>query len=122
MNKLMKDFIGDYQVLCPVPLHRKRLVRRLYNQATLMSFGVDLPTRNLLTRHKFTSTQKGLSRKEREKNVKNSFRTRITPIGLENVLLIDDLFTTGATANECARELLKAGAKKVGLLTLCRVV
>ena len=125
MNKIMRDFVKGYQVLCPVPLHWRRLNTRLYNQATLISFGLDLPTRNLLERHKFMSTQKNLSSRERVENTKRAFRPRpakAKSVSGMNVLIVDDLLVTGATANACAKVLMKMGANRVGLVTLCRTL
>jgi len=77
----------------------------------------------LLKRCKFTLTQTGLDKKERERNIKGAFEVRDNEkIAGRNIILIDDVYTTGATLNECAKKLIKAGAQKVAVLTLARVL
>jgi len=77
---------------------------------------------SLLKRRKFTLTQTGLNKAEREKNIKGAFvvTDREKVVG-ENIILIDDVYTTGATVNECAKTLVAAGAQKVAVLALARV-
>jgi competence protein ComFC len=120
------DF-SEYSLLIPVPLHIKRLRDRGFNQSLLLARAIGkkhkLPVNfSLLKRSKFTLTQTGLNKAEREINIKGAFvvADRKKAAG-ENIILIDDVFTTGATINECARVLLKAGAQKVAVLTLSRV-
>ena len=113
-------------VAMPVPLHRMRLRRRGFNQALLLArgisrrFSVPLSYDNLLrTRH--TRPQVELSGKERVENVRGAFAvSRPGEVLDRKVLLIDDVFTTGATMNECARVLKEAGAASVTVLTLAR--
>jgi len=119
---------SDYKMIIPVPLHKQKLRERGFNQALLLAKKIgkkySLPVNfSLLKRHKFTLTQTGLNRREREENIKGAFSVvdRKAVVG-ESLILIDDVFTTGATVNECARTLLKAGARKVAVLTLARVV
>lgn len=119
---------ADYIV--PVPLHRFRLWRRRYNQAALiaqvLAKDCGLPyLPDALQRHKATPSQGHLGYKERQKNVRNAFT--VVPrckTMLENktIILIDDVYTTGATVKECAKALLKAGAKEVHILAVARVV
>jgi len=76
----------------------------------------------VLKRHKFTLTQTGSNRDERKENIKGAFEvTDKKKIAGKNIILIDDVYTTGATINECAKTLIKAGAQKVAVLTLARV-
>jgi len=73
----------------------------------------------LLKRHKFTLTQTGLNKTERTQNIKGAFEVSDKKkIAGKNVVLVDDVYTTGATINECAKTLIKAGASKVTVLTL----
>lgn len=128
--KGMKNYpeILDFDVIVPVPLHQERLLERGYNQAELLGQVVaDFYKRPLLTnclkRSKSTSQQSLLSRQDRFKNIKNAFvvdqeQLQNTNIENKNILLIDDVFTTGSTTNECARTLIKAGVAKVLVLTL----
>ncbi|MGH1364285.1 MAG: ComF family protein [Calditrichia bacterium] len=105
-------------VVCAIPLHRVRMRRRGYNQSALIAGGVfgehALLNTSLLLRKKNTVTQTNLSRNERRKNVMNAFALNDaeTVFG-KTVVLIDDVLTTGATLNSCARLLKKAGAAKV---------
>jgi len=110
----------------PVPLHRSRLRHRGFNQALLLAqgvcgrFSVPLSFDNLVrTRH--TRPQVELSGRERAENVRGAFAVaRPGEVQDRKVLLIDDVFTTGATMNECAKVLKDAGAASVTVLTLAR--
>ena len=78
---------------------------------------------DVLVRNKATLPQTGLGRRQRLKNIKGAFTVRIPEIVYgKKVLLVDDVYTTGATVNECARMLLKAGARIVDVLTVARAV
>ncbi|MCJ7774612.1 MAG: ComF family protein [Desulfobacterales bacterium] len=123
-------------VIVPVPLHKKRFKKRGFNQAYLliknweeMNEKVDPRIvfanidKDLLIRQKHTKPQTGLSRKERIKNIRNAFMvTHPEKVKEKRVLIVDDVYTTGATTNECARILLEHGAKRVDVLTLARAV
>ena len=117
-----------YDVIVPVPLHIRRLRSRGFNQSLILAralgerhkIRVDF---SLLKRRKFTLTQTGLNKKERELNIKGVFEvTCPQKAKAKNILLIDDVFTTGATINECAKTLKKSGAACVAALTLARVL
>ena len=111
-------------LLLPVPLHPKRLKDRGFNQALLLARGfADKPLNfELLTRERHTAPQVGLNPKERRDNVRGAFAVaQPEEVKGKNILLIDDLFTTGATAKECARVLRRAGAARVEVLTVARV-
>lgn len=116
----------EFDLLIPVPLHPKREQERGFNQATLLAKevgrGCGLPVgRRLLRRVRATEAQRG-ARKEREANVKGAFRVdRPEKVNGRRVLLIDDVFTTGATVSECAKALMAAGAAEVAVYTLARV-
>ena len=116
----------EFDLLIPVPLHRKRERARGFNQATLLAkevgghFGLRVG-HWILQRVLATQAQTG-GRREREGNVKGAFAvTRPDRVKDKKLLLIYDVFTTGATASECARTLLAAGAAEVGVYTLARV-
>ncbi|HUX79186.1 MAG TPA: ComF family protein [Alphaproteobacteria bacterium] len=117
--------------LCiPVPLHWTRLFMRTYNQAALLSREIAKhkgwtysPT--CLIRKRRTPSQGHLSKKDRIKNVGNAFhvpQSKGLQLNGRTILLIDDVYTTGATINACSKALLKAGAREVHALTLGRVV
>ena len=119
------------QALCiPVPLHWTRLFMRTYNQAALLAQKLASLTQwtympSVLVRNRRTPSQGYLSGKDRKKNVARAFsvpqKKRCHVVG-KTIILVDDVFTTGATLNACAHSLLKAGAKEVHALTLARVV
>lgn len=116
----------EFELLVPVPLHPRRERARGFNQAALLAkevgrgFGLRVGCR-ILQRVRATEAQSG-GRREREDNVKGAFAVmRPDRVKDKKLLLIDDVFTTGATAGECARTLLAAGAAKVGVYTLARV-
>ena len=113
----------------PVPLHWRRLLKRRYNQSALIGQAVarrlDLPYRPaLLQRRRATASQGHLSRDQRQRNLRGAFRVpaRHKP-ALRGawIFLIDDVLTSAATANACARALKRAGARRVDLITLARV-
>jgi len=111
-------------LLLPVPLHRRRLQHRGFNQALLLAraFPEAVVGRETLARVRHTAPQVGLNPKERRDNVHRAFAVpRPEAVKGKNVLLVDDLYTTGATVRECARVLRRAGAKRVEVLTVARV-
>ena len=118
-------------VVVPVPLHASKLRERGFNQAeeiaraalkNLTSGGLTLST-GILSRKRATESQTGLSDHQREQNVRGAFVvTSPAAIAGEDVLLVDDVFTTGATATECARVLRRAGADRVFVATVARVL
>jgi ComF family protein len=116
---------ADWQVdmIAPVPLHAARLAERGYNQAGLLAEALALrsgiPTMpNALERMKFTQSQVGLTAQEREVNVQDAFRADAVQVNGRRVLLIDDVYTTGATLDACASAALAAGATCVYGLTV----
>jgi len=121
--------LGDLHTpdfILPVPLHIKRLRQRGFNQALLLTKKL-FPNEkekikyDILLRQTDTPTQTGLSGKERRKNLKNAFIVkRPSIITGRNILILDDVLTTGATINECAKVLKKSGCKRVEILTICR--
>lgn len=123
---VLAPLAGDCTIAAPVPLHFTRLMRRGYNQSAVIArmaaraSGLAYEPA-ALRRVKRTPPQAALSRKEREVNLNGAF-TVPRPGGVrgKGVLLIDDVFTTGATAAACARALLDAGASKVNVFTLAR--
>jgi ComF family protein len=114
-----------FDVIVPVPLHPARQRQRGFNQAAvlaqLLSDKIGIPVSSALQRIRFTTTQTAFDRSERMKNLRGAFRLRrkADVQGLQ-VLLIDDVLTTGATLSECARVLKKAGATSVYAATAAR--
>jgi ComF family protein len=115
-------------VLVPIPLHIRRLRERGYNQALILVRELNKRTgipyqERALAKIKDTPMQISLKKRERGKNLKGVFEVK-DPEAIQGkaVVLVDDVYTTGATVNECARTLLKAGAKQVAALTVARAL
>ncbi len=132
MARAGADLLAPGSLIAPVPLWRWRLFRRRYNQSALLALGIGravgpgisvIP--DLLVRRRSTGSQAGLGRAQRARNVQGAFA-----VGAEHadrvrgraVVLVDDVLTTGATLEACARPLLRAGAARVDALVLARVV
>ncbi len=124
-----RDLLADADVIVPVPLHYFRLVRRGFNQSAWLAAalsrasGVRLSV-DALKRVKATPIQGGLSADGRRRNVQGAFKVRRSRERLvkgRRVLLVDDVLTTGATAEACTRALRRAGAACVDVVTLARV-
>jgi ComF family protein len=115
-------------LLVPVPLHLERLRERGFNQTHLLirrwAKLDQIPFDGLvLSRTRWTEPQTALSRKERQENIKGAFAVE-NPEKIEGrrIVLVDDVYTTGSTVNECARVLMAAGAEFVDVLILARAV
>ena len=118
----------EVDILVPVPLHYKRLIKRRYNQSALLAkelsklTGIKVDYTSLI-KHKATKPQVQFSGHERVKNVRGAFSVKKPEnIKGQRVVLIDDVMTTGSTLKECALALKKAGAKSVDTLTIARVI
>ncbi|WP_367280024.1 double zinc ribbon domain-containing protein [Sphingomonas sp. LHG3406-1] len=127
MAGLMKRPLADLSqdaLLVPVPLHRWRLWSRGFNQSLLIARALGRPLDpDLLRRTRATPRLKGMSPAERRRTVKGVFALRNgASVKARDVILVDDVMTTGATAEACARLLRKAGARRVELLAFARVV
>ncbi len=116
--------LQNHHLIVPVPLHPTRLRERGYNQslliAQMISEEFDIPVENKsLLRIRHTPNQARLSQKERWTNIKAAFKIKpFNNFRHKNILLIDDLYTTGATASQAAKILKDAGANKVTVLTI----
>jgi ComF family protein len=130
MARAGADILADADLLVPIPLHRLRLAARRFNQSAELArvvsreCGAPVETHALL-RVKATAPQVGLSRAQRSVNLSGAFRIdpeRAALIEGRNIVLVDDVLTTGATANAAARALLKSGAGQVDLLVFARAV
>ncbi len=117
---------AEADLIVPVPLHRWRLLKRRYNQAALLAqaVGKNLDKKvavDLLVRRRASESQGRKNRKERRENVAGAFALRpgADVVG-KKIVLIDDVLTSGATVEECARVLLSAGAATVSVVTLAR--
>ncbi len=115
-------------VIVPVPLHVKRLREREFNQSAIIGsiigkkFGIPVAA-TALVRHRNTKPQVELDGKERKENVIGAFSVEDrTAIEGKEIILVDDVYTSGSTINECAKVLKKNGADKVYVVTIARMV
>ena len=130
MLRLGRPLMKEADMLVPVPLHWRRLTKRKFNQSALLAYGisrhVELPcVPEMLRRVVHTKPQMRLDRATRLKSVKNAFAVPESMRDLlqgKIVVLVDDVVTTGATVNACARVLKQAGAKEVRVIALARAV
>jgi ComF family protein len=128
--RALADFAGEAapDLIVPVPLHCKRLRERGFNQSQLLGrvlgkqWSVPLSVNNL-RRVRWTEPQVGLPAPERERNVRSAFAVSDPAHFKEKrLLLIDDVYTTGSTVEECARTLKRAGAAEVWVITVARAI
>lgn len=121
-------------MVIPVPLHSKRFRSRGFNQSYLLirqwpsyaeALGMDLSRLDIradvLVRSRWTDPQTSLDRRRRMSNIANAFDVTADVEG-KAVVLVDDVYTTGATGNECSRQLIRSGARQVDILTLARTL
>ena len=124
------ELLDEIDLVAPVPLHRRRLLQRGFNQAALLAAGLEGLSRaryvpDLLERTRATASQQGLGARARRGNV-TAAAFRVRPgrrklVAGRRILVVDDVLTTGATLEACARTLLRAGAEAVDGLALARV-
>lgn len=128
LGALIDDVAGPVHGVVPVPLHRRRLQERGYNQALLLADALARSAGwplywDLLERVRPTRSQVGLAMRERRRNVRGAFAVRATArLEGKNLLLVDDVLTTGSTVDECAGLLKREGATTVQVLTVARQV
>ena len=123
------DLLGDAHLIVPVPMSRRRLFWRKFNQAAILAHEIGrrsgLPVAvSVLRRRRATQPQVGLTRAQRRDNMEGAFgiaKRRRALIEGHNILLVDDVITTGATVNACARALKRAGAARVDVLAVAMV-
>jgi len=128
MHRAGAEVLSGADLLIPVPLHWTRLFQRRYNQAALLAQAVRAAggpdvAADWLVRRRRTPAQGHLGPVARERNVRGAFAMRgRRSVAGKRVVIVDDVMTTGATVEECARVLKRAGAVSVGVLTLARAV
>lgn len=125
-----KELIESADMIVPIPLHYRRFLKRTYNQATELSRNIARSTGKplqpfVLKRQKNTRQQVGLLKKARQRNMIGAFivpEKEKAKIKDKRILLVDDVFTTGATVRSATKALLRGGAKSVDVLTFSRVL
>ena len=131
IEDLQPLFSADEVLVVPVPLHARKLRQRGFNQSELIAraalklkpAGCIHLGSGLLERRRETKSQIGLSRHQRRENIRGAFAvTRPDEIKEREILVVDDVFTTGTTVSECARILRRAGALKVYVATVARTL
>ncbi len=125
-DKKSCEFLKSYDIIIPVPVHKTRKKSRGYNQSELIA--KELAKRlnlkfysDVLIKINNNKVQSKLNKKERMKNVKNVYKIiNEQRINNKNIIILDDIYTTGATINECIKELIKADVNKIGVLILAK--
>jgi len=123
LEPVIKQSFSECDVLVPVPLYRWRHARRGFNQADelcrMLAKATDLPIMLATKRRRATRSQSGLNAAARAKNVRSAFVVN-RRLEFRYPLIVDDVMTTGATCNELAKALKRAGAERVGALAVAR--
>jgi ComF family protein len=130
MARAGRDILADADLLVPVPLHRFRLLQRRFNQSALLALAVSRLSgigigHDLLVRRRATRRQVGLGAAERWRNLAGAFAVpaeRRPLVEGRRLVLIDDVLTSGATAEAATKALRRAGADRVDVLVFARVV
>ena len=130
MARAGRELLAEADALVPVPLHWRRLWARRFNQSAALAGAIAEPAGvpvlpGALKRVRATAQQVGLSKTERADNVQGAFRVpaeRKGQVAGRRLVLVDDVLTSGATVDTCARALLRAGAAHVDVLVFARVV
>lgn len=126
-NEKICGFLKKYDIIIPVPIHKKRMKVRGYNQSELIVKEIAKKTdyikleNNVLLKTKNNKQQSTLNKLERNENAKNAYIIKnADKVKNKNILLFDDIFTTGNTVNECSKLLKLSDAKNVGIITLAK--
>lgn len=129
MYQSCKPILEPDMIIAPVPLHKWRLLKRRFNQASVLAQKIarlddSKATVDLLCRVRNTKSQKGMDRESRFINLENAIvlkSPKANALQARSVLLVDDVMTTGATLSACAEVCRQAGAKKVNMIVFARV-
>lgn len=127
-NKKCFDYLEKYDIIIIVPISRERAKERGYNQSELMVKELSniinaKIINNILYKTKNTVPQSSLNKKQREENAKGIYKAKnCEEIKNKKILLVDDIYTTGSTVNECAKALIQKGIKReqIGVLTIAK--
>lgn len=125
-NEQNSRLLKEYDMIIPVPMHKKKMQKRGYNQTELVanelekSLGIPM-RKDILSKVVNTTTQSKLGGKARQSNIQHAFFIK-NDVEVENkkIILLDDIYTTGATSEECSRVLKEAGAKEILVLVLAK--
>jgi competence protein ComFC len=126
-SKFVIDLDWPFELVVPVPSSRRRMTERGYNQVALVArplaaiMGKQFSPKSLI-RARESRSQVGLSPAQRKENVSGAFRAGSVRVEGRNILIVDDIATTGATLESCARALQQAGARDIYALTLARAL
>lgn len=128
INKYQKNYLNFnfYDIIIPVPISKKRLKNRGYNQSLL--YVKDISKENniqlenkVIIKIKNNNAQSSLNKEEREQNVQGVYKViNSKKVKNKKILLLDDIYTTGSTLNECSKELIKAGASYIDVFTIAK--
>ena len=123
----MSRILEKYDIIIPVPMYRKKEKRRGYNQTALIARKIAKAYKNLvydgksLQKIKDTKMQSSLDKTERRKNIKNAYKViNQQKIKDKKIILLDDIYTTGSTVNECSKVLKQSGAKEILVVTIAK--
>lgn len=124
-NEKISGFLKKYDIIIPVPISKKRLHQRGYNQSALIvrniSKNSNILYQNILIKYRDNLPQSTLNKEKRMQNVKNVYKLQNMPtIRKKKILLFDDIYTTGSTTNECARILKQARSRKSRSFDNCK--
>lgn len=125
-NENFVENINSYDIIVPVPLSKKRKMERGYNQSLLIAKEISKSTKikinsDCLKKVKNIVAQSTLNKEDRQKNIEGAFILKNNKnIQNKKVLIIDDIFTTGSTVNECSKIIKQAGATNIGILTIAK--
>lgn len=125
-NKKMCGFIKNYDIIIPVPIHKKRYKERGYNQSELLASEIAKTLnisieKHVLTKNVNNTPQSKLSKIERKNNANGVYKIiNAQKIKNKKIIIIDDIYTTGSTANECSKVLKQAGASEIAVFTIAK--
>ena len=125
-NEKICGFLKKYDIIIPVPIHKNRKLNRGYNQTELIARELAkhshlILEKNVLIKQKNIVSQSSLDRNKRKQNIKNAFNLKNEKkLFNKNILIFDDIYTTGSTISECVKNLKNAYPKKIGVLTIAK--
>lgn len=125
-DKNICDFLNKFDIIIPVPMHKDKKLRRGYNQTEIFAKNLSKKLNleyedDVLIKFKENKTQSLLLPNERTKNVRDVFRIKNSfKLKNKNIILVDDIFTTGATVNVCSSLLKKSGASEIIILVIAK--